>query len=107
MYFVNDCGIILNKYGRFELYQEQIWELVAAGATIDTIGLQSHIHGEDLVDVKYHVDQLWDEFQLPILVTEFDWNAGNAVDMEDTHIMQNKCKTVISNANFMNDLLEK
>ena len=66
MFFVNDYGIILNKYGRFALYQEQIRELLAAVAPIDAIGLQSHIGGEDLVDVnaiQYHVDQLWDEFQ--------------------------------------------
>ena len=73
LFFVNNYGIILNKYGRFELYQEQIRELLASGAPIDANGLQSHIDGEDLVDVnaiKYHVDQLWDEFQLPIWVTE-------------------------------------
>ena len=31
MYFLNDYGIILNKYGRFSLFQEQIRELLAAG----------------------------------------------------------------------------
>ena len=30
-YFLNDYGIILNKYGRFSLFQEQIRELLAAG----------------------------------------------------------------------------
>jgi len=29
------------------------------------------------------VDLLWEEFQLPIWVTEFDWNANNDVDMGD------------------------
>ena len=86
LFFVNDYGIILDKYGRFNLYQEQIRSLLAAGAPIDAIGLQSHIHGEDSVDItgiKYRVDQLWEEFRLPIWVTEFDWNAGHHVDMGD------------------------
>ena len=86
LFFVNDYGIILDKYGRFSLYQQQIRSLLASGATIDAIGLQSHIGGEDSVDItaiKYHVDQLWDEFRLPIWVTEFDWNAGHQVDMGD------------------------
>jgi GH35 family endo-1,4-beta-xylanase len=86
LFFLNDYGVILNKYGRFTLYQEQIRELLAAGAPIDAIGLQSHINGHDVVDVnaiKHHVDQLWEEFQLPIWVTEFDWNAGNDVAMGD------------------------
>jgi len=82
LFFVNDYGIILDKYNRFELYQEQIRGLLAEGAPIDAIGLQAHIGGEDLVDVvriKYHVDLLWEEFKLPIWVTEFDWNGnGNA-----------------------------
>ena len=86
LFFVNDYGIILDKYGRFNLYQEQIRSLLAAGAPIDAIGLQSHIHGDDSVDItaiKYRVDQLGEEFQLPIWVTEFDWNAGHEVDMGD------------------------
>ena len=86
LFFLNDYGIILNKYGRFTLFQEQIREFLAAGASIDAIGLQSHIHGDDLVDVntiKYHVDLLWEEFNLPIWVTEFDWNAQTDVEMGD------------------------
>ena len=76
--FINDYGIILNKYGRFKMFQEQIRELLAAGAPIDALGLQSHISGSDFVDVnaiKYHVDLLWEEFKMPIFVTEFDWNG--------------------------------
>ena len=86
LFFVNDYGIILDKYGRFLLYQQQIRSLLASGAPIDAIGLQSHIGGEDSVDItaiKYHVDKLWEEFRLPIWVTEFDWNAGHQVDMGD------------------------
>merc|ERR1711971_271910 len=82
LFFVNDYGIILDKYNRFELYQQQIRDLLAEGAPIDAIGVQAHIGGEDLVDVvriKYHIDLLWEEFKLPIWVTEFDWNGnGNA-----------------------------
>jgi len=33
--------------------------------------------------IKRHVDLLWEEFNLPIWVTEFDWNANNDVDMGD------------------------
>ena len=84
--FLNDYGIILNKYGRFQLYQEQIRELLAAGAPIDAIGLQSHMKGDEFVDartIKNHVDQLWEEFKLPIWVTEFDWNANGDYAMGD------------------------
>ena len=116
LFFVNDYGIILNNYGRFPLYQQQIRELLAAGmyvyviffreinftknfrendfteknnfqgAPIDAIGLQSHLHGQERVDInaiKYHVDLLWEEFKLPIWVTEFDWNADKSVDFGD------------------------
>ena len=56
------------------------------GTPIDAIGLQSHIKGQDLVDInsiKYHVDQLWEEFKLPIWITEFDWNADKSVEFGD------------------------
>ena len=45
-FYVNDFGIILNKYGRFDLYQIKIQPLLAAGGPIDVIGIQSHNHGE-------------------------------------------------------------
>jgi len=86
LFFVNDYGIILDKYNRFELYQQQIRDLLAEGAPIDAIGLQAHIGGEDLVDVvriKYHIDLLWEEFKLPIWVTEFDWNGNGNADWGD------------------------
>ena len=35
------------------------------------------------VRIKRHVELLWEEFKLPIWVTEFDWNANNVVDMGD------------------------
>ena len=34
LFFVNDYGIILNNYGRFPLYQQQIRELLAAGTYV-------------------------------------------------------------------------
>jgi len=84
--FLNDYGILMDKYGRFALFQQQIRDLLAQGAPIDALGLQSHFKGTEEVDVvkiKRHVDLLWEEFQLPIWVTEFDWNANNDVDMGD------------------------
>ena len=33
--------------------------------------------------IKRHIELLWEEFKLPIWVTEFDWNANNDVDMGD------------------------
>jgi len=36
-----------------------------------------------VVKIKRHVDLLWEEFNLPIWVTEFDWNANNDVNMGD------------------------
>jgi len=86
LFFVNDYGIILDKYNRFGLYQQQIRDLLAEGAPIDAIGVQAHIGGEDLVDVvriKHHVDLLWEEFKLPIWVTEFDWNGNGNADWGD------------------------
>ena len=43
LFFLNDYGIVMTYGGRFQLFQEQIRELLAAGAPIDAIGLQSHI----------------------------------------------------------------
>ena len=42
--------------------------------------------GTSLVEIstiKYHVEQLWKEFHLPIWITEFDWNADGSVDFGD------------------------
>ena len=33
--------------------------------------------------VKERVDQLWEEFQIPIWITEFDWNHNEDIDMGD------------------------
>ena len=42
--------------------------------------------GGDLLDwteIKERVDLLWTEFQLPIWVTEFDWNGDLSADFGD------------------------
>ena len=33
--------------------------------------------------IRRHIELLWEEFKLPIWVTEFDWNANNDVEMGD------------------------
>ena len=40
--FLNDYGILEDKWGRFELFQEQIRGFLDSGTPIDAIGLQSH-----------------------------------------------------------------
>ena len=37
----------------------------------------------EISTIKYHVEQLWQEFHLPIWVTEFDWNGDGSVDFAD------------------------
>ena len=43
--FVNDYGILMDKNDRFSLFQQLLRDLLAAGAPIDGIGLQSHLKG--------------------------------------------------------------
>ena len=38
--FLNDYGVVDDRNNRFELYQNQIRELIKSGAPIDGIGLQ-------------------------------------------------------------------
>jgi len=83
--FVNDYGIILNKSNRFSMFQDLLRDLIANGAPIDGIGLQSHLTGYDILDwnlVKKNVETLWAEFQIPMWVTEFDWNG----DENEPHV---------------------
>ena len=40
MFFLNDYGIVDDRYGRLRMYQEQIRGLLEDGAPIDGIGLQ-------------------------------------------------------------------
>lgn len=43
-FFLNDYGIVDDRYGRFRMYQEQIRGLLQDGAPIDGIGLQVFFH---------------------------------------------------------------
>ena len=43
--FVNDYGILMDRNGRFSMFQQLLRDLLAAGAPIDGIGLQSHLKG--------------------------------------------------------------
>ena len=52
MFYVNDYGVIMNSQNRFALFQHLIRDLLSAGANIDALGVQSHIHGESLLDQR-------------------------------------------------------
>ena len=103
-FYVNDYGVIMNAQNRFHLFQELLRDLISSGAHIDGIGLQSHIagnitlpsekndkyltltSGQQSIDwnlVKRRVEMLWEEFQLPIWITEFDWNHEGDIDWGD------------------------
>ena len=85
-FYVNDYGIILNKYDRFALFQQLLRDLISAGAPVDAIGLQSHIGGDDALDwnmIKERVETLSEEFNLPIWITEFDWNGDESAEFGD------------------------
>ena len=87
--FVNEYGVLLDKYGRFEAFQVLLRELLSQGANIDAIGLQGHITEDDLADVstiKLHLDQIWEEFKLPIWITEFTFNVGGEIHDPDHKI---------------------
>jgi len=87
--FVNEYGVLLDKYGRFQAFQELLRSLLDGGAEIDAIGLQGHITEDDLAEVttiKLHLDQLWSEFHLPIWITEFTFNVGGEISDPDHSI---------------------
>ena len=80
--FVNDYGILLNKYDRLNQYVEQIRGLLDEGAPIEGIGIQSHFTDNEAADpikIKEALDLLWTTFQLPIWMTEFDWSDGSEI----------------------------
>jgi len=81
-FFVNDYGIIMDNYGRFDSYRQLIRDLLDQGAPIDGIGLQSHLQAKtvDPAGFKMRVEALAEEFGLPIWITEFDWNSSGTVD---------------------------
>ena len=98
--FVNEYGVLLDKYGRFSAFQQLLRDLLAGGARLDAIGLQGHIteqvagtgtsykvgqqyYHQDLADVnsmKLHLDLLWEEFNLPIWITEFTFNVAGEIE---------------------------
>ena len=87
--FVNEYGVLLDKYGRFEGFREVVRDLLAHGAPVDALGLQGHITEEDLADVatiQLHLDQLWEEFKLPIWITEFTFNVAGEISDPDHSI---------------------
>ena len=84
--FVNEYGVLLDKYGRFEGFREVVRDLLAYGAPVDALGLQGHITEEDLADVatiQLHLDELWEEFKLPIWITEFTFNVAGEISDPD------------------------
>jgi len=85
-FYINDYGIIMDKGDRFSLFQELLRGLFEKGVEIDGIGLQSHLKGEDIIDfnlIKVRVEALWEEFQIPMWITEFDWNKDGDYDWGD------------------------
>ena len=49
MLYVNDYGIINDNANRFSLFQQLVRDLLSAGAPIEALGLQSHLHGQYLI----------------------------------------------------------
>ena len=47
LFYVNDYGVINDNFNRFSLFQQLVRDLLAAGAPVDGLGLQSHLHGND------------------------------------------------------------
>ena len=48
--------------------------------------MQAECSGNDFMDwlmMKERLDTLWEEFQLPIWVTEFDWAGDNVQETLD------------------------
>ena len=69
----------------FISYIQQIRDLLNNGAPVSGIGVQGHL-GPDAIDlnkVEDSLDKIWEEFGLPIWITEFDWS--NSSSNEDNH----------------------
>ena len=47
--YINDYGVINDNYHRFSLFQQLVRDLLSAGAPVDGLGLQSHLHGQYLI----------------------------------------------------------
>ena len=63
-------------------YRNQIRDLINRGAPISGIGFESHLGPEwiNLQKVEMTFDLLWNEFHIPMWITEFDWNGNNGGD---------------------------
>ena len=63
-------------------YVLHIRDLLEKGAPIGGIGVQGHMNKTliDLHFVEKSIRRLWEEFGLPIWVTEFDWEGNNGGD---------------------------
>ena len=71
---------------RLDKYVVQIRELLNAGAPIDGIGFQGHFknnHDADPLQIQSVLDRFWNEFGLPIWITEFDWSDGSGDPLGD------------------------
>ena len=59
-------------------YVNQIRGLIDGGAPISGVGFESHLGPEwiNLDKVESTLTRVWNEFGLPIWITEFDWNGS-------------------------------
>ena len=74
--FTNDFNIISHYNGQAQIYIDLIRDLINRGAHISGIGLQAHfpaipINPEKIIPIMEKLG----EFNLPVWITEFDWNA--------------------------------
>jgi len=87
--FLNDYNVLVNKQSRFEDLQQQIRQFLADGAPVEAIGLQSHFSQSRInVDLmKKHLDLLWEEFKLPIWITEWTWSSNGGIEDPDFSVI--------------------
>jgi GH35 family endo-1,4-beta-xylanase len=74
--FVNEYGILTGRDA--DAYFRHIADLRARGIPVGGIGMQGHFGGRGLVNaaqVQDILDRLWNTFQLPMAITEFDVNV--------------------------------
>ncbi|XP_059087514.1 anti-sigma-I factor RsgI6-like [Tigriopus californicus] len=77
--FVNDYDVVLYETDE---YINHIRDLLNKGASINGIGFQSHL-GPDQIDLGKAEDafnKMWNEFHLPMWITEFDWQGSHGGD---------------------------
>ena len=72
-------------------YIHQIKGLIENGAPINGIGVQGHLGPSsiDLQKVEHSLNKLWNEFGIPIWITEFDWaNQNSDSDNHEQHAIE-------------------